>query len=90
MMMMMMIYTQEWEANGVQGVQGTQGCGVLMWECAGSLADGNIFFSVPLDGTVLLFSVTVFAGGPDGLAGQKGGAHTVTLLRRWPLPVDAV
>ena len=34
---------------------------------------GIFFFSVPLDGTVLFFSVPMFAGDPDGLAGQKGG-----------------
>ena len=33
---------------------------------------GIFFLSVPLDGTVLLFSVPMSAGDPDGLAGQAG------------------
>ena len=57
----------------MSGVRGAQGCGVLTWECAGSWAGGNILLSVLLDGTVLLFSVPLSAGDPDGLAGQKGG-----------------
>ena len=63
------------QERGVNGVWGAQGCGVLMWECAGSLAGGNIFLSIPLDGTVLLFSVPVFAGDSDALAGSAGGSH---------------
>ena len=66
-------WTWSAQERGVNGVGSAQGCGVLTWECVGSLAGGNIFLSVPLDGTVLLFSVFVFAGDPDGLAGQKGG-----------------
>ena len=69
---------------------GPQGCEVLMWECAGSLAGGNFFISVPLDGTMLLFSVTMSRGGPDGQAGRRGAPYTVTLPRKWPPPMDAV
>ena len=41
-------------------------------ECASSLAGGIFFFSVPLEGFVLLFSVPVSVGDPDGLAGRSG------------------
>ena len=68
----------------------TQGFGVLTWECAGSLASRNIFFSIPLDGTVLLFSVIVSVGGPDGLAGRKGGPVYGHSTKEVASPVDVV
>ena len=70
-------WTSNAQEREVSGVQGAQGCGVLTWECAGSLAGGNIFLSVPLDGTVLLFAVPVSAGDLDGLAGRAGGVSKV-------------
>ena len=66
-------WTWSAQERGVNGVGSAQGCGVLTWECAGSLAGGNIFLSVPLDGTVLLFSVPMSAGDPDGPVGSAGG-----------------
>ena len=43
------------------------------WSVPAVWPAGIFFFSVPLDGTVLFFSVLVSAGDPDGLVGQKGG-----------------
>ena len=44
--------TKNVQEHEVNGVRGAPGCGVLMWECAHSLANGNIFFSVPLGSRV--------------------------------------
>ena len=50
------------------------GWGVLMWECAGSLADGNIFLSVPLDGTMFAFFCAYVCRGSRWPGGaEKGG-----------------
>ena len=40
-------WTSNVQERKVSGVRGAQGCGVLTWECAGSLAGGNIFSFCP-------------------------------------------
>ena len=45
------------------------------WSVPAVWPAGIFFFSVPLDGIVLLFSVSVSAGDPDGLAVRAGGSR---------------
>ena len=45
------------------------------WSVPAVWPAGLFFFSVPLDGTMLLFSMPVSAGDPDGLAGRAGGSR---------------
>ena len=57
----------------MNGLGSAQGCGVLTWECVGSLAGRNIFLSVPLDGFVLLFLCLCLQGARMAWRGSRGG-----------------
>ena len=52
-----------------------QGFGVLTWECAGSLAGGNIFLPCPPGWVRAAFSMLVSAWGLDGPAGCAKGSR---------------
>ena len=58
----------------MNGVRGTQGCGVLTWECVGTWPAGIFFFSVPLDGFVLFFFCACGCKGSGWPSGVEGGA----------------
>ena len=63
-----------------------QGFGVLTWEYAGSLANRNTFFSIPLDGALLLFFSDCVCRGSGWPGGVEGGACIRSLYQEGGLP----
>ena len=61
---------QEQSVDGVWSAPGVRGADMGVCRQFGS---GNIFFSVPLDRTMLFFSTFVSAGDLGGLVGWAGG-----------------
>ena len=77
-------WTWSAQERGVNGVWGAQGCGLLTWECASSLANGNIFLFVPWMGPCCFFLCLCLQQIRMAWWGVRGGL-TRALPRSHPL-----
>ena len=82
-------WTRNAQVREVNGVWGAQGCGVLTWECAGSLAGGNISSFCPPGWDRAAFFCDCGCKGSGWPSGESGGGCLEsTLPRSHPLSGD--
>ena len=70
-------WTSNAQEREVSGVRGAQGCGVLTWGCAGSLAGKNISFFCPPGWDRAAFFCACVCRGSGWPSGASGGVSKV-------------
>ena len=80
-------WTRNAQVHEVNGGWGAQGCGVLTWECAGSLAGGNISSFYPPGWVRAAFFCACVYRGSGWPSGESGGASKVPYQGATPLQV---